>query len=82
MKILYFAWLREKVGVPFEEKEIEAVTVIELINELARLDDKYSIIFSDLSVVRVAVDQKLVQDFKTSIKDAKEIAFFPPMTGG
>lgn len=82
MKILYFAWLREKIGVPFEEKDIKAVTVIELIKELTLLDEKYSIAFSDLSFVRVAVDQKLIQDFKTSIKDAKEIAFFPPMTGG
>ncbi|MDG2354575.1 MAG: MoaD/ThiS family protein [Paracoccaceae bacterium] len=82
MKILYFAWLREKIGVSFEEKEIKAVTVIGLIEELVLLDEKYSIAFSDLSFIRVAVDQKLIQDFKTSIKDAKEIAFFPPMTGG
>ena len=82
MKILYFAWLREKIGVSFEEKEIKAVTVIGLIEELVLLDEKYSIAFSDLTFIRVAVDQKLIQDFKTSIKDAKEIAFFPPMTGG
>ena len=82
MKILYFAWLREKIGVSFEEKEIKAVTVIGLIEELVLLDEKYSIAFSDLSFIRVAVDQKLIQDFKISIKDAKEIAFFPPMTGG
>jgi len=82
MKIFYFAWLREKIGVSFEEKEIKAVTVIGLIEELVLLDEKYSIAFSDLSFIRVAVDQKLIQDFKTSIKDAKEIAFFPPMTGG
>ena len=82
MKILYFAWLREKIGVPFEEKDIKAATVIGLIKELALLDEKYSIAFSDLSFIRVAVDQKLIHDFKTSIKDAKEIAFFPPMTGG
>ena len=82
MKILYFAWLREKIGVSFEEKEIKAVTVIGLIEELVLLDEKYSIAFSDLSFIRVAVDQKLIQDFKTSIKNAKEIAFFPPMTGG
>ena len=82
MKILYFAWLREKVGVPFEEKDTKAVTVIELIKELVQLDEKYAMAFSDLETVRVAVDQKLVQDFKASIEDAKEVAFFPPMTGG
>ncbi len=82
MKILYFAWLREKVGAAFEERDVEAVTVIDLINELVKLDEKYAMAFSDLRAVRVAVDQKLVQNFSTSIKDAKEVAFFPPMTGG
>ena len=82
MKILYFAWLREKVGVPSEEKDFEAGTVIELIDYLVKLDEKYALAFSDLKAVRVAVDQELVQDFETSINNAKEIAFFPPMTGG
>ncbi|MAI97780.1 MAG: molybdopterin converting factor subunit 1 [Rhodobacteraceae bacterium] len=82
MKILYFAWLREKVGVPSEEKDFEASTVIELIDYLVKLDEKYALAFSDLKAVRVAVDQELVQDFETSINNAKEIAFFPPMTGG
>tara|TARA_B100000579_G_scaffold101699_1_gene80916 strand:- start:145 stop:393 length:249 start_codon:yes stop_codon:yes gene_type:complete len=82
MKILYFAWLREKVGVPYEEKDVKAVTVKDLIQELVEVDEKYAIAFSDLKSIRVAVDQKLVQDFATSIKNAKEIAFFPPMTGG
>ena len=82
MKILYFAWLREKVGVPYEEKDVKAVTVKDLIQELVEVDEKYAIAFSDLKSIRVAVDQKLVQDFATSIKNANEIAFFPPMTGG
>ena len=82
MKILYFAWLREKVGVPYEEKDVKAFTVKDLIQELVEADEKYAIAFSDLKSIRVAVDQKLVQDFATSIKNAKEIAFFPPMTGG
>ena len=82
MKILYFAWLREKVGVPYEEKDVKAVTVKDLIQELIEVDEKYAIAFSDLKSIRVAVDQKLVQDFATSIKNAEEIAFFPPMTGG
>ena len=82
MKILYFAWLREKVGVPYEEKDVKAVTVKDLIQELVEVDEKYAIAFSDLNSIRVAVDQKLVQDFATSIKNAEEIAFFPPMTGG
>ena len=42
MKILYFAWLREKVGVPSEEKDFEAGTVIDLINYLVKIDEKYA----------------------------------------
>ncbi len=82
MKILYFSWLREKVGVPNEEKDIKATTVIGLIEELVQLEERYAMAFSDLKSVRVAVDQKLVQDLKTSIENAREVAFFPPMTGG
>ena len=82
MKILYFAWLREKVGVPSEEKDFEDGTVIDLINYLVKLDEKYALAFSDIKAIRVAVDRELIQDFETSISNAKEIAFFPPMTGG
>ena len=82
MKILYFSWLREKIGVPFEELEVQSENVHDLIKELVRTDKKYALAFEDLKSIRVAVDQKLVQNLNVSIKNVKEVAFFPPMTGG
>ena len=82
MKILYFSWLREKIGVPYEDVDVRSENVNDLIKELKEIDQKYTIAFEDVKAIRVAVDQKLVQDFNVSIKDAKEVAFFPPMTGG
>ena len=82
MKILYFSWLREKIGVPFEELEVQSENVHDLIKELKRTDQKYALAFEDIKSIRVAVDQKLVQNLNVSIKNVKEVAFFPPMTGG
>ena len=82
MKILYFSWLREKIGVPSEEVEVRSETVNDLIKELIKIDQKYALAFEDLKVIRVAVDQKVIQDLNISIKNVKEVAFFPPMTGG
>ena len=82
MKILYFSWLREKIGVPYEELEVRSETVNDLINELIKNDHKYELAFEDIKSIRVAVDHKIIQDFNVSIKNASEVAFFPPMTGG
>ena len=82
MKILYFSWLREKIGVPFEELEVQSENVNDLIKELIRTDQKYALAFEDTKSIRVAVDQKLIQNLNVSIKNVKEVAFFPPMTGG
>ena len=82
MKILYFSWLREKIGVPFEEVEVQSENVNDLIKELIRTDQKYALAFEDIKSIRVAVDQKLIQNLNVSIKNVKEVAFFPPMTGG
>ena len=82
MKILYFSWLREKIGVPFEELEVQSEYVHDLIIELIRTDQKYALAFEDIKSIRVAVDQKLIQNLNVSIKNVKEVAFFPPMTGG
>ena len=82
MKILYFSWLREKIGVPFEELEVQSENVHDLIKELISTDQKYALAFKDIKSIRVAVDQKLIQNLNVSIKDVKEVAFFPPMTGG
>ena len=82
MKILYFSWLREKIGVPFEELEVQSENVNDLIKELIRTDQKYALAFEDIKSIRVALDQKLIQNLNVSIKNVKEVAFFPPMTGG
>ena len=81
MDVLYFAWVRERIGLPRESIETEAATVADLVAELRAREDRYDLAFSDLSALRVAVDQRLT-DFGASIEGAREVAFFPPMTGG
>jgi molybdopterin synthase sulfur carrier subunit len=81
MDVLYFAWVRERIGLPKERIETKAATVAELVAELRAREDRYDVAFSDLTALRVAVDQELV-DFDASIAGAREVAFFPPMTGG
>ncbi|MCL7408535.1 molybdopterin converting factor subunit 1 [Marivivens donghaensis] len=79
--ILYFAWVRERIGVPREQVATDAATVAELIEELKAREERYALAFSDLRALRVAVDQELT-DFDASLAGAREVAFFPPMTGG
>ena len=81
MKILYFAWVRERIGLPIEELENRSGTVRDLIEDLRAREERYAAAFADLSALRVAVDQQLT-DFDASIEGASEVAFFPPMTGG
>lgn len=81
MDVLYFAWVRERIGIPKERVETSARTVAELVRELAAREDRYAAAFQDISALRVAIDQQLT-DFDASIEGAHEIAFFPPMTGG
>ena len=81
IKILYFAWLRERIGKSSEVIETEAKTVEQLIKDLRSKEERYDFAFSDLSSVRVALDQTL-STFDSSLKNVNEVAFFPPMTGG
>ena len=81
MTILYFAWLRERIGLPKEEWTSEAVTVADLVTELSARDPRYAAAFADLSALRGAVDQELVE-FDAPLSGAREVAVFPPMTGG
>ncbi|WP_372991349.1 molybdopterin converting factor subunit 1 [Sulfitobacter sp.] len=81
MDILYFAWVRERIGVPREQVETTAATVADLVAELRAREDRYDLAFSDLDSLRVAVDQELA-DFDTPLAGVREVAFFPPMTGG
>lgn len=81
MNVLYFAWVRERIGLPREEVESAAATVSELVDELVAREDRYAAAFADRSALRVAIDQEL-SDFDAPLKGAREVAFFPPMTGG
>jgi len=81
MEVLYFAWVRERIGLPRERVETRATTVADLVRELCAREDRYAAAFADLSAVRVALDQEL-SDFDAPLQGVREVAFFPPMTGG
>jgi len=81
MDVLYFAWVRERIGVPREPVDSSAATVRDLVEELSAREPRYAAAFADLSALRVAVDQNLA-DFDAPLTGAREVAFFPPMTGG
>lgn len=81
IEVLYFAWVRERIGLPREKVETQAVTVAELIAELKAREPRYEAAFADLAALRVAVDQEL-SAFDAPLAGAREVAFFPPMTGG
>ncbi len=81
LNVLYFAWVRERIGVAKEQVSTTAVSVADLIKELSAREERYAMAFQDMSAVRVAVDQILVP-LDAPIGNAKEVAFFPPMTGG
>ncbi|GAA6195777.1 molybdopterin converting factor subunit 1 [Pseudophaeobacter sp.] len=81
MDVVYFAWVRERIGVPRERVETSAATVADLVAELSAREERYSAAFADLSALRVALDQEL-SDFAAPLEGVREVAFFPPMTGG
>jgi sulfur-carrier protein len=83
MKILYFAWIRERVGKSEEEIQPPAsvTTVGELMEWLKGRGEEYAHAFDNPKIVRTAIDKLHVQT-ATRISGAQEIAFFPPMTGG
>ena len=83
MKLLYFAWVRERVGKPEEDIEVPAgvATVGDLMAWLSRRGEDYAHAFENPKVIRTAIDRAHVKA-ETAIAGAREIAFFPPMTGG
>jgi sulfur-carrier protein len=83
MKILYFAWVRQRVGIAEEtvDPPVEVTTVAKLIDWLKARDEAYANAFADLRVIRAAVNQSLVP-LDTPLSGASEVAFFPPVTGG
>ena len=81
IEVLYFAWVRERIGMPKERIETGAATVAELVDELRGREERYAVAFADMGAVRVAVDQELA-GMDAPLAGAREVAFFPPMTGG
>ena len=83
MKLLYFAWVRERVGKTEEQIDPPAgvTTVGELMAWLARRGEEYAHAFANPKVIRAAIDRSHVRA-DAKIAGAAEIAFFPPMTGG
>lgn len=82
-KLVYFAWVRERIGKPEEEIAIpeNVVTVRDLLNHLKGLGEEYENALQYPEVIRVAIDQEHVEHSE-KIAGAREIGIFPPMTGG
>ena len=83
MKLVYFAWVRERVGKAEEEiaPPASVATVTELIAWLSKRGEEYAHAFENPKVIRAAIDKRHVKA-DTRIAGAREVAFFPPMTGG
>lgn len=83
VRLVYFAWVRERVGLADEQVALpEGVdTVLDLVRWLKGRDEGYAAAFANETLVRAAIDQTHVKP-GASLADAREIAFFPPMTGG
>ena len=83
LSVLYFSWIKEKVGTGEEHVDppSDVVTVTDLVEWLKKKSPAHAAALADLSQVRVAVDQTHVP-FETPIKQDSEVAFFPPVTGG
>ena len=83
MKVVYFAWVRERVGKTEETLEPPASvhTVSDLMQWLVARGEQYANAFASPRTIRAAIDHHHVKH-DTAIAGAREIAFFPPMTGG
>jgi molybdopterin synthase sulfur carrier subunit len=83
LKLVYFAWVRERVGKAEEEIEPPASvkTIAELMRWLGGRGEEYAYAFGNPKVIRAAIDKSHVRP-DAAIAGAREIAFFPPMTGG
>lgn len=83
MKVLYFAWLRERLNRGEDEFDVPAKvkTVGDLIDWIGENDEAAALAFADRRLIRAARDEELVAH-DTLLDGAKTVAFFPPMTGG
>lgn len=82
-KLIYFAWVRERIGKREEDLDLppEVRTVADLLNWLRGKGDGYEAALQHPKVIRVAINEEHV-DHGETIAGAREIALFPPMTGG
>ncbi|POZ62986.1 molybdopterin converting factor subunit 1 [Chromobacterium alticapitis] len=81
LNLLYFARLRETLGVESEQLDSEAATVAELLTELRQRGQAWALELSADKVFRVAVNQEMA-GLETPLADGDEVAVFPPVTGG
>jgi molybdopterin synthase sulfur carrier subunit len=82
MRILYFAWLRERIGAAEEDVDPgDAATARALVERLRDRSEGHASAFEDIGAIRCAVDQEM-GDLDMPIAGAREVAFFPPVTGG
>ncbi|HEY0122699.1 MAG TPA: molybdopterin converting factor subunit 1 [Rhizobium sp.] len=83
MKLVYFAWVRERIGKGEEEISLPAdvVTVSDLLSHLKTLGEEYETALQFPDAIRVAIDMEHA-DHDEPITGAREIGIFPPMTGG
>ena len=83
VKLVYFAWVRERIGMPEEEVELPSgiATVADLVGWLKGRGEEYDYAFENEGVVRAAIDKVHARP-DAPLAGAREIAFFPPMTGG
>jgi sulfur-carrier protein len=83
VKVRYFAWVRERVGLAEEDIDppLGIATIADLVAWLTKRGEGYAYAFENPKVIRAAIDKSHVRA-DTPIKGASEIAFFPPLTGG
>ncbi|MCF3947930.1 molybdopterin converting factor subunit 1 [Acidiphilium sp. AL] len=83
MKILYFAWLRERIGHAEEDitPPAEVTTIGALTDYLAARSPAHAKAFADRRAIKIALDQRFVTD-GAALGTAREVAYFPPFTGG
>jgi sulfur-carrier protein len=83
IKLIYFAWVRERIGKPEESVTLpaEVTTVADVMQWLTTRGEEYAYAFENGHLIRAAIDKAHVKH-DTAVGAAREIAFFPPMTGG
>ncbi len=83
VRLVYFAWVRDRIGKPEEMRDIpdEVETVADLMRWLKAQGEEYEYAFENETIIRAAID-KVHASGQTPVASAREIAFFPPMTGG